>query len=298
MVMTIRKKLLQETKFGTIIMNRQLVKGREGILMANDPEIHNSYRRARHFIKTFSLRIFDLVKAYNNWKDDGDADNLTNSIASLWPFVSIGTVEMRELISILQECIGQIRGEDLLFINLSGQGFLSLREEFYRLFTSSHELARYVKDGAMVRGINFIENFFRREMSKEQFRFSEDNSNKVWKFLQDFYSCIAPNSFQQSAPQITDERSSTTPLNLSTIKASLTEINCADSKKRKDREYDSSEPGPYMLRSRSGYSGNSGNTGDSCDKDMLKLKTRLILKTKLFFFFISFLVKLNYVSHP
>ena len=275
MVMTIRKKLLQETKFGTIIMNRQLVKGREGILMANDPEIHNSYRRARHFIKTFSLRIFDLVKAYKNWKDDGDADNLTNSIASLWPTVSIGTVEMRELISILQECIGQIRGEDLLFINLSGQGFLSLREEFFRLFTSSHELARYVKDGAMVRGINFIENFFRREMSKEQFRFSEDNSNKVWKFLQDFYSCIAPNSFQQSAPQITDERSSTTPLNLSTIKASLTEINCADSKKRKDREYDSSEPGPYMLRSRSGYSGNSGNTGDSCDKDMLKLKEAL-----------------------
>jgi hypothetical protein len=145
MVMTVRKKLLEDTPpihDSTVVAIKKVViaKSREGGIAANVLKIKNSYCRARQFITTFSLQIFELFQAFHKCKDA--PSDLPLSIAQLWPLASIRFVEMSDLISVLSDCIGQITREDQLLINLSGLGFLHLREELYKELTSNWEVAR------------------------------------------------------------------------------------------------------------------------------------------------------------
>ena len=74
---------------------------------------------------------------------------------------------------------------------------------------------------------------------KKELSFSNDNSERLWKFPGEFYACNLPNSFKQSAPSILETSvtdSSSTPLTLSSLTNSVNEIGSADSKKRKERD--------------------------------------------------------------
>jgi hypothetical protein len=71
MVMTVRKKLLEDTPpihDSTVVAIKKVViaKSRKGGIAANVLEIKNSYRRDRQFITTFSLQIFELFQAFHN----------------------------------------------------------------------------------------------------------------------------------------------------------------------------------------------------------------------------------------
>ena len=148
--MTVRKNLLEDTppiQDSMVVAIKKVViaKNREGRIAANDLEINNSYIRARQFIKNFSSQIFELFQAFHKCKDAKSSD-LPYSIAILFPLVSIGKDEMSNLISMLSESIGQITAEDLLLINLSGKGFLKLREALFRHLTQSFDVARCAHD--------------------------------------------------------------------------------------------------------------------------------------------------------
>ena len=100
--------------------------------------------------------------------------------------------------------------------------------------------------------INIVEKYISSVMKKE-LSFSNDNSERLWKILGKFYTCSLPNSFEQSAPSMLEtsvtERSST-PLKSSSLTKSVNEIGSADSKKRKERDLDSSvHVAAYELRS-------------------------------------------------
>ncbi len=113
MVMTVRQNLLKDAPLlqdSTVVAIKKVVipKSREGSRIAvNVLERKNSYRRARQFITTFSLQIFELFQAFHKCKD-ASSSNLPLSITQLWPWVSITYEEMRDLISLLSDCIGQI----------------------------------------------------------------------------------------------------------------------------------------------------------------------------------------------
>ena len=112
MVMTVRKNLHEDTL---------IHESREGRIVVNVLERKNSYRRARQFITTFSLQIFELFQAFHKYKDASSSD-LSLSIAHLWPWVSVSYKEMSDLISLLRDCIGQITREDQILIHLKGSG--------------------------------------------------------------------------------------------------------------------------------------------------------------------------------
>ncbi len=176
---------------------------------------------------------------------------------------------MCDLISLLRDCIGQITAEDHLLINLSGKGFLHLREELFKELTSNWEVARCVLNNEKQRCINNVEKYIASVIKKE-FSFGKKNSERIWKFLGEFYVDILPNSFKQSETSITE--SSSTPLKLSSLTKSINEIGSADSKKRKERDLDSSVcVAPYALRSlRSGSSGEDNSGGGGLEADMEK----------------------------
>ena len=133
---------------------------------------------------------------------------------------------MSDLISLLRDCIGQITAEDQLLINLSGLGFLHLREELFKELTSNCEKQRC---------IDIVKNYISSVIKKE-FSFSKDNSERLWKFLGEFYACNFTNSFKQSAPLILETsvtESSSTPLKLSSLTKSINEIGSAILKRGK-----------------------------------------------------------------
>ena len=133
---------------------------------------------------------------------------------------------MSNLISMLGASIGQITAEDQLLRNLSGKGFLRLREELFRHLTSSIEVARCAHDQEKKKCIKFVENFITSENGKD-FSFSKKNSDRLWNFLGEFYQCKLPKSFQHSALPVLESgviESPSTPLNLSTLSKSVNEI--------------------------------------------------------------------------
>ena len=134
----------------------------------------------------------------------------------------------------------------------SGRGLLHLREELFKELTSNCELARCVLNNEKQRCINNVEKYIASVIKKE-FSFGKRNSESMWKFLGEFYACNLPNSFKQSAPSILETsvtESSSSPLKLSSLTNSVNEIGSADSKKRKERDLDSSVRGAaYGLRS-------------------------------------------------
>ena len=92
MVRAIRKKLLEDTPpihdYKVVAVKKVVIdKSREGRIAANDPEMKNSYRRARQFITTFSLQIFELFQAFHIFKNA--PSDLPLSIAQLWLLGSI-----------------------------------------------------------------------------------------------------------------------------------------------------------------------------------------------------------------
>jgi hypothetical protein len=182
---------------------------------------------------------------------------------------------MSDLILLLSDCIGQITRENQILVHLSGLGFLHLREQLFKHLTSNCEAARCVLNNEKQRCINIVEKYI-SSVIKKDFLFSKDNSERLWKFLGEFYACNLPNSFKQSAPSILETsvtESSSTPLKLSSLTKSVNEIGSADSKKRKERDLDSSvRVSVYALRKlRIGSSGdNSG--GGGLDADMEKLR--------------------------
>jgi hypothetical protein len=108
MVMTVRKNLIEGTppiQDSTVVAIKKVVidKSREYSIVAYDPEIKNSHRRARQFNTTFSFQIFELFKAFYKCKDPSDPPS---SIAQLWPWVSVSNDEISDLISLLSDCIG------------------------------------------------------------------------------------------------------------------------------------------------------------------------------------------------
>jgi hypothetical protein len=210
MVMTVRKNLLQDTPLiqdSTVVAIKKVLipKSCEGRIAAYDQEIKNSHRRARKFITTFSLQIFDLFQAFHKYKDA--PSDLYLFIAQLWPWVPISYDEMSDLISLLRDCIGQITAEDHLLINLSGLGYLHLREELFKEeLTSNCELARCVLMNEKQRCINIVEKYIASVIKKE-FSFGKTKSERMWKFLGEYYADILPNSFKQ--PETSDTESST-----------------------------------------------------------------------------------------
>jgi len=172
-----------------------IAKNREDRIATNDPEINNSYIRARLFIKNFSSQIFELFQAFHKCKDAKSSD-LPYSIAILFPLVSIGKDEMSNLISMLGESIGQITAEDLLLINLSGKGFLKLREALFRHLTQSFDVARCAHDKDQKECIKLVEEFITNEIGQD-FSFSKKNSDRLWNFLGEFYQSTLPKSFKR-----------------------------------------------------------------------------------------------------
>ena len=284
MVMTVRKNLLEDTppiQDSMVVAIKKVViaKNREGRIAANDLEINNSYIRARQFIKNFSSQIFELFQAFHNCKDN--PSDLPLSITKLFPLVTITKDEMSHLISMLGASIGQITAEDRLLINLSGKGFLKLREELYRHLTESLDVARCVHDNDKENCIKIVEEFITNEIG-QKFSFSKKNSERLWKFLGEFCQSTFPKSFKQSALSVQEScviESPSTPLNLSTLSKSINEVGSSsltlatDSKKRKERDFDthldSSASIAYVLRSRKDSSG--GNSAGNLDADMKKL---------------------------
>ena len=87
MVMTVRNNLLEGTPLiqdSTVVAIKKVVisKSREGRIAVNVLERKNSYRRARQFITTFSLQIFELFQVFHKYKDASLSD-LSLSIAQL-----------------------------------------------------------------------------------------------------------------------------------------------------------------------------------------------------------------------
>ena len=103
--------------------------------------------------------------------------------------------------------------------------------------TSNWEVARCVLNNEKQRCINIVEKYIASVIRKE-FSFGKRNSERMWKFLGEFYVDILPNSFKQSETSVTE--SSSTPLKLSSLTKSINEIGSADSKKRKERDHGSS----------------------------------------------------------
>jgi hypothetical protein len=170
--------------------------------------------------------------------------DLPYSIAILFPLVSIGKDEMSNLISMLGESIGQITAEDLLLINLSGKGFLKLREALFRHLTQSFDVARCAHDKDQKECIKLVEEFITNEIGQD-FSFSKKNSVRLWNFLGEFYQSTLPKSFKHSALSVPERvviECPSTPLNLSILSKSVNEIVSSsltltsDSKKRKERD--------------------------------------------------------------
>ncbi len=81
MVMTVRQNLLEGTPLiqdSTVLAIKKVVidKSHEGRIAVNVLERKNSYRRARQFITTFSLQIFELFQAFHKCKDATSDDYL------------------------------------------------------------------------------------------------------------------------------------------------------------------------------------------------------------------------------
>ena len=95
---------------------------------------------------------------------------------------------------LLSDCIGQKTRKDQLLINLSELGFLYLREELFKYLISNCEVARCVLYNEKQRCINIAEKYVSSVIKKE-LSFSNDNSERLWKFLGEFYACNVPNSF-------------------------------------------------------------------------------------------------------
>jgi hypothetical protein len=147
-------------EMAVVITQNVIDKNSESLITSNCPEIRNSYRQVRKFIKTFSSNIFDMFKSFH---DDPASNLLKATIQRLWPQVTISEEEMEELILVLSQCIGKVTAEDSLFINLSGEGFLKLREQLFKVL-SSKEVWQHFKEGAKTECIKFLELSVSREI--------------------------------------------------------------------------------------------------------------------------------------
>jgi hypothetical protein len=182
MVLTIRKKLLEDNMIEDNSIKSSLITAticpeetsvlaiRQNVIgsKCETPILNNSYRRARNYIKSFSLKIFEMFKTFHDSKND--INLLRYSMARLWPHVDISKDEMENLISVLSKCIGNVSAEGYLLINLSGQGFLSLRDQLYNLVLSNRVVLEFVNKAQKLPCIEFVESFITNQI-KKPFRF-------------------------------------------------------------------------------------------------------------------------------
>ena len=230
----------------------------------------HAYKRARRFIKSFSLKIFELFKSFH----DNKYSKLSLSIQELWPQVTISAHQMERLILVLTKCIERVKAEDLLFVNLSGQGFLSMREDLYNFLLSDIVVFQHVQNEEMPQCVERVESFITSKLDK-QYKFSKDNTNRLWKFLGEFYQCTLPKTFQPATHQNSSSSLIVTQSfsNLSITETPLNEVASASSaKKRKERDSDSLNPVAYELRSRNQHCVGSGSCLSGLDADMIKLQ--------------------------
>ena len=247
------------------------------MITTNEREFANSLRRARNFINSFSLQIVKLFQAFHKFKHDHS--KLTETIEELWPMITLTTDDVNALIPMLEKCIGEINAGDLLFINLSAKGFLKLRADLYEVLTSP-DLLEFFKENEQQQCIKRVETYM-GEILGEPYSFSKENSDRLWKYLGEFYYCTLPRSSQRSALPI----ATLIPILETSVTSSLIQSGSPNSKRKKEREsslpVESSSPVLYALRSLNGSSGgNSGSVLDADTKKLIEARAKAITKAR------------------
>ena len=146
----------------------------------------------RKRINYISLQILELLQNFRIAGDDSSSQSL--AISALWPERTLRDAEMTEMKRLLSLCIQNISAEDRLFLDLSGQNFISLREEvFSTILTSGGQVEDLFKKNEKEEGIKALEYSIGALLQKEfSFAVASGSRDRILRFLEDYYASPLP----------------------------------------------------------------------------------------------------------
>ena len=148
-------------------------------------------KKTRRKINSICVQIMELFKNYTASGDDTHLQSV--AIASLWSAMTITDEEMTEMKTLLDQCIANVTAEEALFLDLSGEGCISLREQTFLAITESGgELESLFRNNQREASIKHLEDLIGVRLQKEFSFESELARVRSFRILQDFYESPLP----------------------------------------------------------------------------------------------------------
>ena len=143
-------------------------------------------KKTRRKVNSICVQVMELFKNYAASGDDTHLQSV--AIASLWSAMTITDEEMTGMKTLLSQCIANVTAEESLFLDLSGEGCISLREEtFLAIAESGGELERLFRSNQREASIKHLEDLIGVRVEKEFSFKSEVAIARSLRILEDFY---------------------------------------------------------------------------------------------------------------
>ena len=148
-------------------------------------------KQTRRKVNSICVQIMELFKNYTASGNDTHLQSV--AIASLWSAMTITDEEMTEMKTLLDQCIANVTAEEALFLDLSGEGCISLREQTFLAITESGgELESLFRNNQREASIKHLEDLIGVRLQKEFSFESELARVRSFRILQDFYESPLP----------------------------------------------------------------------------------------------------------
>ena len=123
-------------------------------------------KKTRRKVNSICVQVMELFKNYAASGEDTHLQSV--AIASLWSAMTITDEEMTGMKTLLSQCIANVTAEESLFLDLSGEGCISLREEmFLAIAESGGELERLFRSNQREASIKHLEDLIGVRVEKE-----------------------------------------------------------------------------------------------------------------------------------
>ena len=143
-------------------------------------------KKTRRKVNSICVQVMELFKNYAASGEDTHLQSV--AIASLWSAMTITDEEMTGMKTLLSQCIANVTAEESLFLDLSGEGCISLREEtFLAIAESGGELERLFRSNQRDASIKHLEDLIGVRVEKEFSFKSEVARARSFRILEDFY---------------------------------------------------------------------------------------------------------------
>jgi hypothetical protein len=143
-------------------------------------------KKTRRIINSICMQIMGLFKNYTVSGNDTHSQSM--AIASLWPGMAIADKEISEMKLLLSNCIANVTAEEALFLDLTGEGFIKLREQtFLAIVESGGTTEKLFRENQTEATIKHLEDLIGLRLEKVFSFRSEPARERMLRFLKDFY---------------------------------------------------------------------------------------------------------------